>query len=61
MRNGEVLRNMKDEELAEQLTLTVVGLQPCTVYLSAPTGKMFISKTEAVKATMKWLLEQESE
>lgn len=61
MKNGEVLRNMTDKELAEQLTLTVVGLQPCTVYLSVPTGKMFISKTEAVKATMKWLLAQESE
>ena len=61
MKNGAVLRNMTDKELAEQLTVTVVGLYPCAVYLSAPTGKMFITKTEAVKETMKWLLEEESE
>ena len=61
MTNGNVLRRMIDKELAEQLTLEIVGLQPCTIYLSAPTGKMFISRVEAVKATMEWLLAQETE
>lgn len=61
MTNGNVLRRMTDKELAEQLTLEIVGLQPCTIYLSAPTGKMFISRREAVKATMEWLLAQETE
>lgn len=61
MTNGNVLRRMTDKELAEQLTLEIVGFQPCTIYLSAPTGKMFISRVEAVKATMEWLLEQETE
>lgn len=61
MTNGNVLRSMTDKELAEQLTLNVVGLRSCTIYLSAPTGKMFISRVEAVKATMEWLLAQEAE
>lgn len=61
MTNSEVLRSMTDKELAEQLTLEIVGLHPCTIYLSAPTGKMFILRMEAVKATMEWLLAQETE
>lgn len=61
MTNGDALRRMTDKDLSEQLTLEVIGLQPCTIYLSAPTGKMFISRMEAVKATMEWLLAQEAE
>lgn len=61
MTNSESLRNMTDGELSEQLTLEIVGLKPCRIYLSAPTGKMFISKSEAVKATLEWLLQQETE
>lgn len=61
MTNSDALWNMTDSELAEQLTLEIVGLQPCKIYLSAPTGKMFISKLEAVKTTLEWLLQQETE
>lgn len=61
MTNAEALRNMTDGELAKQLTLEIVGLQPCKIYISAPTGKTFISKLEAVKTTMEWLLQQETE
>lgn len=51
---------MLDEKI-KQNAVEIVGLQPCTIYLSAPTGKMFISRMEAVKATMEWLLAQEAE
>ena len=61
MTNAEALRNMTDGELAKQLTLEIVGPQPCKIYLSVPTGKTFISKLKAVKTTMEWLLQQETE
>ena len=59
MKNGDVLRSMSDEKLAEQLVICVKGLEPCTVYLSAPTGKMFISRTVAVDTTFDWIQQEE--
>lgn len=53
--NGEKIRDMSDEELADQLVIQVEGLEPCSIYLSAPTGKMFISRTEATRITLEWL------
>ena len=53
--NSDNIRLMNDDEMAEQLTIEVRGLQPCPVYLSAPTGKIYLSRTEAVKVTKLWL------
>lgn len=59
MTNGEALRHMDDKRLAEQLVIRVDGLEPCALYLSAPTGKMFISNAAAVKETLDWLQQEE--
>lgn len=53
--NGDEIRRMSDEELAEQLVIKVDGLEECSLFLSAPTGKMFISRSEAVRITLDWL------
>lgn len=59
MTNGEALRRMDDKRLAEQLVIRVDGLEPCTVFLSAPTGRMFISRDKAVQVTLEWLQQEE--
>lgn len=59
MTNGEALRRMDDKRLAEQLVIRVDGLEPCAVFLSAPTGKMFISQGKAVQVTLDWLQQEE--
>ena len=53
--NADRIRAMSDDELSEQLVIDVDGLQPCRMYLSAPTGKIYLSRAEAVKATKEWL------
>ena len=53
--NADRIRAMSDEELSEQFVIDVDGLQPCRVYLSAPTGKIYLSRAEAVKAAKEWL------
>lgn len=53
--NADRIRDMSDDELSEQLVIDVDGLQPCRMYLSAPTGKIYLSRAEAVKATKDWL------
>lgn len=53
--NADRIRDMNDDELSEQFVIDVDGLQPCRVYLSAPTGKIYLSRAEAVKATKEWL------
>lgn len=53
--NGARIRAMSDEELADQLVIRIDVLAECRIYLSAPTGKMFISRKEAVRVTLEWL------
>lgn len=53
--NADRLRAMSDDELSEQLVIDVDGLQPCRMYLSAPTGKIYLSRSEAVRETKDWL------
>lgn len=53
--NAERIRAMNDDELSEQLVIDVDGLQPCRMYLSAPTGKIYLSRSEAIKTTKDWL------
>ena len=53
--NSDRIRAMSDDELSEQLVIDVDGLQPCRMYLSAPTGKIYLSRAEAVKVTKDWL------
>ena len=53
--NADRIRAMNDDELSEQLVIDVDGLQPCRMYLSAPTGKIYLSRSEAIKTTKEWL------
>ena len=53
--NADRIRAMSDEELAEQLVVAVNGLQPCTLYYSIPTERMFLTEAEAVRVTLEWL------
>ena len=53
--NADCIRAMSDEELADQLVIRIDGLEECSLYLSAPTGKLFISRSEAVRVTLEWL------
>ena len=46
MTNGEALRRMDDKRLAEQLVIRVDGLEPCAVFLSAPTGKCLFPRAK---------------
>ena len=52
---GPKVKTMDDEELAYQLVIDVNGLEPCTLYLSAPTGKMYLIRTDAVNKVKEWL------
>ena len=53
--NGDILKAMSNDELSDQLVINIDGLQPCRVYLSVPTGKIYLSRAEAVKTTNEWL------
>lgn len=53
--NADRIRAMSDEELADQLVIRIDGLEECRLYLSAPTGKLFIPRKEAVRVTLEWL------
>lgn len=53
--NADHIRAMSDEELAEQLVVAVNGLQPCTLYYSIPTERMFLTEAEAVRVTLERL------
>lgn len=55
MTNADRIRAMSDEELADQLVIRIDGLAECRLYLSAPTGKLFIPRSEAVRVTLEWL------
>lgn len=55
MTNAGRIRAMSDEELADQLVIRIDGLAECRLYLSAPTGKLFIPRSEAVRVTLEWL------
>lgn len=57
--NAERIRSMSDEELATQLTIDVDGIMDCRLYLSVPTGKMLVSRAEAVRITLDWLRQPE--
>lgn len=53
--NADYIRAMDDEELACQLVIDVYGLEPCALYLSTPTGKMYLIRTDAVNKVKEWL------
>lgn len=55
--NADRIRAMSDAELAEQLTIQIDGVEACSLYLSAPVGKLFVSRGEAVRSTLEWLRE----
>lgn len=57
MTNADRIRAMNDDELSKQLVIVidVDGLQPCRMYLSKPTGKIYLSRAEAVRGTKDWL------
>lgn len=53
--NGEYIRTLSDEELADQLVLEIKGIAPCNMFASIPTGKMFIARNATRKDVEKWL------
>lgn len=53
--NGDYIREMNDEELADQLVIKIDGLRECNIYLSTPTGMMFTSRAKAVQVTLEWI------
>lgn len=53
--NGDKIRTMSDEELADQLVLEVKGIAPWNMFTSIPTGRMFIARNAARKDVEKWL------
>lgn len=55
--NADRIRAMNDDELSKQLVIVidVDGLQPCKMYLSKPTGKIYLSRAKAVRETKDWL------
>lgn len=53
--NADRIRAMSDEELAAQPIVKVDGLTECSLFLSLPIGKLFVSGSEAERATLKWL------
>lgn len=56
----ERIKNMSVEELADMLTVELVGLQPCKLFQALPTEKTYISKKAAVQDVENWL-ESEAE
>lgn len=53
--NADQIRAMNDLALADQLVVQIDGLETCRMYLSAPVGKLWISRTAAREANLKWL------
>lgn len=53
--NADRIRSMNDERLADQLVIEVDGLELCRLYLSAPTGKLYVARTEATRNALEWL------
>ena len=60
MTNFEKIKSMSVEELADMLTVELVGLQPCKLFLALTTEKTYISKKAAVQDVENWL-ESEAE
>lgn len=59
--NADRIRAMSDEELEDQLVLEVEGMAPCKMFISIPTGEMFISRQAAKEAVGKWLKQPSEE
>lgn len=53
--NADRIRSMNDERLADQLVIEFDGLELCRLYLSAPTGKLYVARTEATRNALEWL------
>ncbi len=53
--NADQIRAMNDLELADQLVVQIDGLETCRMYLSAPVGKLWISRIAAREVNLKWL------
>lgn len=53
--NADHIRSMSDEELENQFILQMEGIAPCKMFISIPTGRMFISRTAAKEAVSEWL------
>lgn len=60
MTNLEKIKQMGLDELADMLTVEIVGLEPCKLYQALPTEKTYILKSAAVQ-DVKHLLESEAE
>lgn len=53
--NGDRLRLMSDEELADSYVGELIGLAPCSLWISTHTNKLFVAKSAAIKAELDWL------
>lgn len=53
--NADRLRAMSDEELADQLVISLDGMAPCRMWAAPATGKMYLSGTSAARDMLAWL------
>lgn len=53
--NIEKIRQMSVDELADMLTVEIVGLEPCKLYQALPTEKTYILKSAAIENVKQWL------
>ena len=56
--NFDALKAMDQDELSDQLVITITGLSDLTMHLAAPVGKMFISEKAAVQSVKDWMDEE---
>lgn len=59
--NADRIRAMNDEELAEQLVVSLDGIAPRTMWAAPATGKMYLSGELAVKDMLAWLTQPAKE
>ena len=59
--NADRIRAMSDEELAEQLVVSLDGIAPRTMWAAPATGKMYLSGGLAVKDMLAWLTQPAKE
>lgn len=53
--NADRIRAMSDEELADQLVISLDGLAPCKMWAAPATGKIYLSGATAARDMLTWL------
>lgn len=55
MTNGDRIRAMSDDAMADLLTVEIDWILPCKLYIALPTGDVLNSKDEAKGIVTDWL------